>query len=171
MRSRGIAKAPANEPVVGALRLERDITSQEQALLNPHGVNCLRAFPGRGILVWGARTTSTDPEWKYVNVRRLLDFLEHSIERGTQWVVFEPNGETLWSHVRSQVADYLTEQWRAGVLQGMKVSDAFFVRCDRTTMTERDLDEGRLICLVGVAVLRPGEFVIFRIGQKTLTAA
>ena len=139
----------------------------EQEVLNPEGVNVLRFFEGRGNLVWGARTISSDPEWKYVNVRRLLIFLEHSIDKSTQWAVFEPNNERLWESIRRQLEAFLASIWRSGALMGRTPEEAFFVRCDRTTMTQNDLDNGRLVCLIGVAPLRPAEFVIFRIGQWT----
>jgi phage tail sheath protein FI len=139
----------------------------EQEVLNPLGINCIRTLPNRGIRVWGARTISSDPEWKYVNVRRYFLYLEASIDRGTQWAVFEPNGERLWANIRSTVSDFLYNEWVNGALLGATPKEAFFVRCDRTTMTQNDLDNGRLVCLVGVAALKPAEFVIFRIGQKT----
>lgn len=164
---RGVHKAPANEVVRGALRFERDVNFAEQEVLNPLGVNCLRYLSGRGYRVWGARTVSSDPEWKYVNVRRYMNYLEASIDRGTQWAVFEPNGERLWANVRETVSAFLYNEWVNGALLGASAKEAFFVRCDRSTMTQSDLDNGRLICLVGVAVLKPAEFVIFRIGQKT----
>ena len=164
---RGVFKAPANEVVRGALRFERAVSKSEQETLNPAGVNCLRFFEGRGNRVWGARTTSSDPEWKYVNVRRYFNYLEHSIDRGTQWGVFEPNGEPLWIRVKQVTEDFLVNEWRSGALLGDKVEQAFFVKCDRTTMTQSDLDQGRLVCLVGVAVVKPAEFVIIRIGQWT----
>jgi phage tail sheath protein FI len=164
---RGVHKAPANEVVRGALRFETDINFAEQEVLNPLGINCLRSFPNRGLRVWGARLISSDPEWKYVPVRRYFNYLERSIDYGTQWAVFEPNGERLWSNVRETVASFLYNEWVSGALLGSTPKEAFFVRCDRTTMTQNDLDNGRLICLIGVAVLKPAEFVIFRIGQKT----
>ena len=167
---RGVWKAPANETVTGAIGLERDVRFGEQEILNPLGINCIRALPNRGIRVWGARTISSDPEWKYVNVRRYFLYLEASIDRGTQWAVFEPNGEALWANVRSTVSDFLYNEWVSGALLGTKPEEAFFVRCDRTTMTQNDLDNGRLVCLIGVAALKPAEFVIFRIGQKTADA-
>jgi phage tail sheath protein FI len=167
---RSVAKAPANEVVRGALRFETDVNFAEQEVLNPAGVNCLRYFPGRGYRVWGARTASSDPEWKYVNVRRYFLYLEHSIDRGTQWAVFENNGERLWANVRETIESFLYNEWRSGDLLGGTPAEAYFVRCDRSTMTQNDLDNGRLICLVGVAVLKPAEFVIFRIGQKTADA-
>ncbi len=167
---RGVHKAPANEIVRGALRFETDVNFAEQETLNPIGVNCLRYLSGRGYRVWGARTASSDPEWKYVNVRRYFLYLEASIDRGTQWAVFEPNGERLWANVRQTIADFLYNEWKNGALLGSKPEEAFFVRCDRSTMTQNDLDNGRLICLIGVAALKPAEFVIFRIGQKTADA-
>ena len=167
---RGVWKAPANEVVRGALRFEREVNHRQQEVLNPEGINCLRYFFGRGNRVWGARTVSSDPEWKYVNVRRYFIYLERSIDRSTQWVVFEPNGERLWANVRETVSAFLYNEWRNGALLGTKPEEAYFVRCDRSTMTQNDLDNGRLICEVGVAVLKPAEFVIFRIGQKTADA-
>jgi len=167
---RGVWKAPANETVTGAIGLERDVRFGEQEILNPLGINCIRPLPNRGIRVWGARTLSSDPEWKYVNVRRYFLYLEASIDRGTQWAVFEPNGEALWANVRTTVTDFLYNEWVSGALLGTKPEEAYFVRCDRTTMTQADLDNGRLVCLVGVAALKPAEFVIFRIGQKTADA-
>lgn len=168
--SRGVWKAPANEVVRGALRFEREINHGQQEVLNPEGINCLRFFFGRGNRVWGARTASSDPEWKYVNVRRYFIYLEHSIDRSTQWAVFEPNGERLWSNITDTVTAFLYNEWRSGALLGATPEEAFFVRCDRSTMTQNDLDNGRLICEIGVAALKPAEFVIFRIGQKTADA-
>ena len=167
---RGVFKAPANEVVRGALRFEFEVNFAQQEVLNPLGVNCLRTFPGRGHRVWGARTVSSDPEWKYVNVRRYFNFLEASIDRGTQWAVFEPNGERLWANIRETISGFLYNEWVSGALLGGTPKEAFFVRCDRSTMTQNDLDNGRLICLIGVAALKPAEFVIFRIGQKTADA-
>lgn len=168
---RGVHKAPANEVVRGVLRFSRNVTRGDQDVLNPEGVNCLRFFEGRGLRVWGARTISSDPEWTYVNVRRLFIYLEHSIDRGTQWAVFEPNNEALWLRIRLTIESFLTEVWRTGALMGTKPEEAFFVRCDRTTMTQSDLDNGRLVCLIGVAPTKPAEFVIFRIGQWTADAS
>ena len=167
---RGVYKAPANEVVTGALRFESEINFAQQELLNPIGVNCLRYLSGRGYRVWGARLASSDPEWKYVSDRRYFNYLEASIDRGTQWAVFEPNGERLWANVRQTISDYLYNEWRGGALLGSTTEEAYFVRCDRTTMTQNDLDNGRLICLIGVAIIKPAEFVIFRIGQKTADA-
>jgi phage tail sheath protein FI len=148
-------------------RLEVLINKAQQDVLNPLGINCIRFFEGRGIRVWGARTISSDPEWKYLNIRRYFAFLEASIDRSTQWAVFEPNGERLWANIRRTVESFLANEWKEGHLAGTKVEEAFFVRCDRSTMTQNDLDNGRLICLIGVAPLYPAEFVIFRIGQWT----
>ena len=167
---RGVHKAPANEVVRGALRFEIDVNFAQQELLNPAGVNCLRFFSGRGNRVWGARLISSDPEWKYVSDRRYFNYLESSIDRSTQWAVFEPNGERLWANIRQTIADFLYNEWRSGALLGTSPDEAFFVRCDRSTMTQNDLDNGRLICLIGVAIIKPAEFVIFRIGQKTADA-
>jgi hypothetical protein len=167
---RGVHKAPANEIVRGLTKFEININKSRQDVLNPEGVNCLRFFEGRGNRVWGARTMSSDPEWKYVNVRRLFIYLEHSIEKATQWAVFEPNNERLWTNLRRTVEDFLYVLWRDGALIGAKPEEAFFVRCDRSTMTQNDLDNGRMICLVGVAPSRPAEFVIFRVGQWTADA-
>lgn len=170
--TRGVHKAPANETVRGALDLGAIVSKERQDILNPRGVNCIRDFSadGRGIRLWGARTTSSDPEWKYLNVRRLFLFIEESIDQGTQWVVFEPNSDPTWAAVRRNVSNFLTSVWRSGALFGTTVEEAFFVRCDRTTMTEDDIQNGRLICVIGVAPVRPAEFVIFRISQKTLDA-
>jgi phage tail sheath protein FI len=168
---RGVYKAPANETVTGALRFSRNVNKGEQDVLNPDGINCLRFFEGRGNLVWGARTMSSDLDWIYVNVRRLFIYLEHSIDRGTQWAVFEPNNEQQWLKVRLTIESFLYDTWRSGALMGTKPEHAYFVRCDRTTMSQSDLDNGRLICLIGVAPTKPAEFVIFRIGQWTADAS
>ncbi|MBA4175706.1 MAG: phage tail protein [Leptothrix sp. (in: Bacteria)] len=164
---RGVWKAPANEVVRLALGFETLLNKGQQEVLNPEGVNCLRYFEGRGFRLWGARTISSDPEWKYLNVRRYFAYLERSIDKGTQWAVFEPNGDALWANVRRTIEDFLLNEWQSGALLGDKPEKAFFVRCDRSTMTQNDLDNGRLICLIGVAPLKPAEFVIFRIGQWT----
>lgn len=167
---RGVHKAPANEVVYGLTKFEMNINSGRNEVLNPEGINALRFFEGRGNRVWGARTLTSDPEWKYVNVRRFFIFLEHSIDKATQWAVFEPNNESLWRNIVRTVSDFLEVQWRNDALIGATPNEAYFVRCDRTTMTQNDLDNGRLICLIGVAPSRPAEFVIFRIGQWTADA-
>lgn len=165
--ARGVSKSPANLAVNLAIGLETTLDRAQQNGLSPLGINSIRFFAGRGYRVWGARTTSSDPEWKYVGLRRYFAYLEHSIDQGTQWAVFEPNGEPLWARVRQTISNFLFDEWRNGALQGTKPDDAYFVRCDRTTMTQEDIDNGRLVVLVGVAPLRPAEFVIFRIGQWT----
>lgn len=165
--NRAVYKAPANEVINLALGFEKLINKGQQEILNPEAINCLRFFEGRGMLVWGARLISSDPEWKYVNLRRYFAYLERSIDRGTQWAVFEPNGDALWANVRRTIEDFLLNEWQSGALLGDKPEKAFFVKCDRTTMTQNDLDNGRLICLIGIAPLKPAEFVIFRIGQWT----
>lgn len=169
---RGVHKAPANQRVRGAIGLEFPVSAQMTELLSPRGVNCIRDFraSGRGIRVWGGRTMSRDPEWKYVNIRRLLLYLEESIDEGTQWAVFEPNDASTWAAVTRAVEDFLFGSWRSGALVGQTPDQAFFVKCDRSTMTQDDIDNGRLVCLVGVAPLRPAEFVIFRICQRTAQA-
>ena len=167
---RGVYKTPANEVVRGALRFETDVNFAQQEVLNPLGVNCLRFFPGRGYRVWGGRTLSSDPEWKYVSLRRYFNYLERSIDVGTQWAVFEPNGERLWANIRETITSFLLNEWRSGALLGADPKEAFFVRCDRSTMDQSDLDNGRLVCLIGVAAVKPAEFVIFRVGQKTADA-
>lgn len=164
---RGVHKAPANEVVRGATGLRSYITAGEQDVLNPRGVNVIRRFEGRGIRVWGARTLSSDPEFRYVNVRRFLIFLGASIDRGTQYVVFEPNTPDTWSRVVDSVSAFLHTQWRNGALFGRRPEDAYLVRCDESTMTADDVQNGRLICEIGVAIVRPAEFVIFRIEQIT----
>ena len=164
---RGVHKAPANEVIRGISKIADDVCKREQDMLNPKGINALRFFPGRGNRVWGARTLSSDASWKYINVRRLFIFVEESIDEGTQWVVFEPNDEPLWARVRQTIENFLTTVWRSGALEGAKPNEAFFVKCDRTTMTQDDIDNGRLICHIGIAPVKPAEFVIFRIQQKT----
>lgn len=166
---RGVHKAPANEVIRNISDLEFKLMKEEQDILNPRNINVLRNFrdDNRALRVWGARTLSSDPDWKYVNVRRLFIFIERSIDVGTQWVVFEPNDEPLWQRVKRVVTAFLTNVWRDGALMGRTAEEAFFVKCDRTTMTQADIDNGRLIILVGIAPVKPAEFVIFRIGQWT----
>jgi len=166
---RGVYKAPANEVIRGIADLEVKLMKEQQDILNPRNINVLRNFreDNRGLRVWGARTLSSDPDWKYVNVRRLFIFIEKSIDRGTQWVVFEPNDEPLWQRVKRVITAFLTQVWRDGALMGRTREEAFYVKCDRTTMTQNDIDNGRLIVQVGIAPVKPAEFVIFRIGQWT----
>ena len=168
---RGVHKAPANEVVRGVIGLQRVLNKEQHDILNPYpvNINVIRDFRpnNRGIRVYGGRCITSDSDWKYVNVRRLLIFIEASIDRGLQWVVFEPNAEPLWARVRRAITNFLTLVWRNGALEGTKPEEAFFVKCDRTTMTQTDIDQGRLICLVGVAPVKPAEFVIVRIGLWT----
>ena len=163
----GVHKAPANEIVRSCTGLEYGYNNAEQDRLNPAGINLIRAFPGRGIRVWGARTCSSNGNWKYINVRRLFIFLEESIKANTNWVVFEPNTEILWARVQRSVELFLSSIWRSGALAGSTPGEAFFVNIGRSTMTQDDIDNGRLICVIGVAPVKPAEFVIFRIGQYT----
>ena len=163
--NRGVSKAPANEIVQNTSNVKLTVTNGTQNILNPLGVNIIRQFTGRGIRVWGARTMSSDPLWKYINIRRLFIFLEESIKQGTRWVVFELNNEKLWAKVNQTVTNFLYTVWISGALMGKTPQEAFFVKCDRTTMTQNDIDNGRLIILVGVAPIKPAEFVIFRIAQ------
>ena len=162
---RGVHKAPANEVVRGLMSLQILIDKGKQDILNPKGINVIRSFPGRGNLVWGARTISKDPMWKYINVRRLFIFVEKSVERSTQWAVFEPNNERLWSRVKASLTQFLTTVWKTGALMGTTPEEAFFVIVDRTTMTQDDIDNGRLIVIVGIAPTKPAEYVIFRFAQ------
>ncbi|MDQ6891899.1 MAG: phage tail sheath family protein [Acidobacteriota bacterium] len=167
---RGVFKAPANEVVRGALDVRFEINDGTQDVLNPRGVNAIRVFPTRGIRVWGARTLSSNGLWKYVSVRRLFIFIERSIYEGTQWVVFEPNDDKLWARVKDTIRLFLRSQWRGGALLGRTEDEAFFITCDRTTMSQDDILNGRLICEIGIAPVRPAEFVIFRIFQNTAEA-
>jgi phage tail sheath protein FI len=167
---RGIFKAPANEIVFGALSVEYDVNEDSQCVLNPRGVNVIRSIPGRGIRIWGARTLASNSLWKYINVRRFFIFLERSIYEGTQWVVFEPNDTKLWAHVTDAIRIFLRAQWRLGALSGRTEEQAFFVTCDERTMTQDDILNGRLVCEIGVAPVRPAEFVIFRVFQNTAEA-
>ncbi|MEU8707610.1 phage tail sheath subtilisin-like domain-containing protein [Streptomyces sp. NPDC048565] len=162
---RGVHKAPANEVVRGAVDLEIQITRGEQDLLNPIGVNCIRAFPGRGVRVWGARTMSSDPAWRYLNVRRYFNYLEESILIGTQWVVFEPNDQNLWARIRRNVSAFLVNEWRSGALFGSRPEEAFYVKCDEETNPPESVDVGRVICEIGISPVKPAEFVIFRLAQ------
>ncbi len=165
--TRGVHKAPANETVANCTGLSCSYNNGEQDLLNPKGVNLIRRFPGMGIRVWGARTASSRPLWKYINVRRLFIFLEETIKANTGWVVFEPNDELLWIRVKRTIEVFLEGVWRSGALAGGSASDAFFVDIGPSTMSKDDIDNGRLICVIGVAPVKPAEFVIFRLTQKT----
>jgi phage tail sheath protein FI len=167
---RGVFKAPANETLHGALALEFDINDETLDALSPKGVNVIRSLPGRGIRVWGAHTLASNALWKYISIRRLFIFLERSIYEGTQWVVFEPNDAHLWARVTDTIRAFLRAQWRAGALLGRTEDQAFFIICNETVMTQDDIINGRLICEIGVAPVRPAEFVIFRIFQHTAEA-
>jgi len=163
--TRGVHKAPANEVVLGATGLAYSVTKGEQDVLNPNGVNCIRAFPGRGVRVWGARTLSSNPAWRYINVRRLFNYVGKSIENGTQWVVFEPNDYSLWAKVKRDVNAFLRMCWRSGMLFGLSPSEAFYVKCDEELNPSESRDLGRLIVEIGICPVKPAEFVIFRISQ------
>lgn len=168
--TRGVHKAPANEVVRGALDLETSITKVEHDSLNPEGINVIRSFPGRGIRVWGARTLSSDPSWRYVNVRRLFNYLEGSILNGTQWAVFEPNDLDLWQRLRRTVSAFLLGMWRDGALFGVTPEQAFYVKCDEETNPPDVVDRGQVVIEIGVAPVKPAEFVVFRIAQITANA-
>lgn len=169
--TRGVHKAPANEVVRACVGLDCQFNKGEQDILNPKGVNLIRSFPGQGIRVWGARTASSNPSWKYINVRRLFIFIEETIKANTSWAVFEPNDEPLWVRVRRTISVFLNGLWRNGSLAGSSPEEAFFVNIGRDTMSQDDIDNGRLICVIGVAPVKPAEFVIFRISQKTNESA
>jgi phage tail sheath protein FI len=169
--SRGVHKAPANEVVLGANGLAFQVTHEEQGELNRVGINCIRAFPGRGIRIWGARTLSSDPEWRYINVRRLFNYISESIIEGTQWAVFEPNDDRLWTRLRISTANFLTRTWREGALFGATPEQAFFVKCDAETNPPDVVEAGQVVIEVGIAPVKPAEFVIFRISQYTAGAA
>jgi phage tail sheath protein FI len=168
--TRGVHKAPANEVVLGANGLAFQITAEEQGELNRTGVNCIRAFSGRGIRIWGARTLSSDPEWRYVNVRRLFNYVSESIAEGTQWAVFEPNDERLWIRLRMSAANFLTRVWRDGALFGATPAEAFFVKCDAETNPPDMIEAGQVTVEIGIAPVKPAEFVVFRISQFTAGA-
>ena len=163
---KGVQKAPTSELVIGALDTEVSVDQADQQDLTRIGVNIIRKFTGRGLLVWGSRTTSSDSIWKYIQIRRTVIYLEQSISKGTEWVVFEPNDEETWAETKRSVVEFLTRAWTDGMLLGAKPQEAFLVRCDRTTMTQADMDKGRLIIEVGVALTRPSEFVIFHIAHE-----
>ena len=163
--SRGVHKAPANEVVLGVNGLGFQVTQAEQGGLNKVGINCIRSFPGRGIRIWGARTLSSDPEWRYINVRRLFNYIAESIMEGTQWSVFEPNDERLWMQLRIAASNFLTRTWREGALFGATPDQAFFVKCDAETNPPDVIEAGQVICEIGIAPVKPAEFVVFRLSQ------
>ena len=163
--TRGVHKAPANEVIRGVISLETGVTKTEQELLNPIGLNVIRTFPGRGTRVWGARTLSSDADWRYLNVRRLFNYLEESILIGTQFAVFEPNDPALWSRIRRTISAFLTNEWRKGALFGLTPEEAFYVKCDEETNPAEGIDAGQVVCQIGVAPVKPAEFVIFQLSQ------
>jgi phage tail sheath protein FI len=163
--SRGVHKAPANEVIRGTIGIETVITRGEHDLLNPVGVNCIRTFAGRGIRIWGARTLSSDPAWRYVNVRRLYNYVESSLMNGTQWVVFEPNDKDLWERITRTIRSFLYRVWLDGALFGDTVDQAFYVKCDDETNPSEVIEAGQLVCEIGLAVVKPAEFVVFRLAQ------
>jgi Bacteriophage tail sheath protein len=164
---RGVHKAPANEVLMGANGLGFQVTHAEQGSLNKNGVNCIRAFPGRGIRIWGARTLSSDPEWRHINVRRLFNFVSESIITGTQWSVFEPNDPFLWTSLSISVSNFLRNVWRSGALFGTTPAEAFYVKCDAETNPPEVVEAGRVVCEIGIAPVKPAEFVVFRLSQFT----
>jgi phage tail sheath protein FI len=163
---RGVHKAPANEIVMGAIGLERNISRNEQDFLNPIGVNCIRAFPGQGIRIWGARTLSSDARWRYINVRRLFSSIEESILQGTNWIVFEPNDQILWRQIKRDISAFLNVVWRSGALFGKTPEEAYYVKCDDETNPKELRDLGYCVIEVGLAPVKPAEFVVFKISQK-----
>jgi uncharacterized protein len=169
--SRGVHKAPANEVVLGSNGLAFQVTQAEQGGLNQVGINCIRSFPGRGIRVWGARTLSSDPEWRYINVRRLFNYIAESIMEGTQWSVFEPNDQRLWMQLRIAASNFLMRTWREGALFGATPEQAFFVKCDEETNPPEVIEAGQVICEIGIAPVKPAEFVIFRLSQFSAGAS
>jgi len=169
--TRGVWKAPANDTIRGVLDVERAITQNEQGILNPIGINAIRPFGTRGIRIWGARTLSSDTDWQYVNVRRLFNMIESTILEGTQWAVFEPNDVALWEGVKRTLNAYLRGLWQAGALFGSSPDQAFFVTCDETTNPPESIDAGKLVVEVGIAPVKPAEFVVFRISQNKQVAS
>jgi uncharacterized protein len=165
--TRGVHKAPANEVILGANGIGFQVTHAEQGGLNKVGINCIRAFPGRGIRIWGARTLSSDPEWRYINVRRLFNYVAESIMEGTQWSVFEPNDQALWTQLRIAAKNFLTRLYRSGALFGATADEAFYVKCDAETNPPEVIEAGQVICEIGIAPVKPAEFVIFRLSQYT----
>jgi uncharacterized protein len=169
--TRGVWKAPANDTIRGVLDIERTVTQNEQGLLNPIGINCIRPFGTRGIRIWGARTLSSDTDWRYINVRRLFNMIEATILEGTQYAVFEPNDMTLWEGVKRTLTSFLRGLWSAGALFGATADQAFYVKCDAETNPPESIDEGKLVVEVGIAPVKPAEFVVFRISQQKQNAS
>jgi hypothetical protein len=169
--TRGVWKAPANDTIRGVLDIERSVTQNEQGLLNPIGINCIRPFGTRGIRVWGARTLASDSDWRYINVRRLFNMVESTIQEGTQWAVFEPNDMSLWEGVSRTLSGFLRGLWSAGALFGATPDQAFYVKCDAETNPPESIDAGKLVVEVGISPVKPAEFVVFRISQQKQIAA
>ena len=169
--TRGVWKAPANDTIRGLLDVERGVTHNEQSLLNPMGINCIRPFGTRGVRIWGARTLSSDSDWRYINVRRLFNMVEKTIHDGTQWAVFEPNDMTLWEGVKRTLNAFLRGLWMSGALFGATATEAYYVKCDAETNPPESIDEGKLIVEVGIAPVKPAEFVVFRISQQKQSSA
>jgi uncharacterized protein len=165
--SRGVWKAPANDTIRGLLDVERAVTQNEQSLLNPIGINCIRPFGTRGVRIWGARTLASDSDWRYINVRRLFNMVEATIHDGTQWAVFEPNDMALWEGVKRTLTGFLRGLWSAGALFGATADQAFYVKCDAETNPPDVVEAGQVICEIGICPVKPAEFVIFRLSQFT----
>ena len=163
--TRGVWKAPANDTMRGVLDIERSVTQNEQSLLNPIGINCIRPFGTRGIRIWGARTLASDTDWNYINVRRLFNMVESTILEGTQYAVFEPNDMSLWEGVNRTVSGFLRGLWTAGALSGLSADEAFYVKCDAETNPPEVIEAGQVICEIGIAPVKPAEFVVFRLSQ------
>ena len=168
--ARGVHKAPANEVILGTNGLGFQVTHEEQGGLNKAGINCIRSFPGRGIRIWGARTLSSDPEWRYLNVRRLFNYVSESIMEGTQWAVFEPNDERLWLSLRVAATNFLHRVWLDGALFGSTPGEAFFVKCDAETNPPEVVEAGQVVCEIGISPVKPAEFVVFRLSQYSAGA-
>jgi len=168
---RGVHKAPANETIAGALNLTYRVTGEEQGDLNSRGVNCIRFFSDTGPLIWGCRTLADESSaWRYLNVRRLFNMIEKSILRSTRWVVFEPNNRTLWKTIRSEITGFLRMVYRDGALMGASPEEAFFVKCDEETNPPESIDMGYVVTVVGIAPVKPAEFVVFKIGHHAAGA-
>lgn len=169
--TRGVWKAPANDTIRGCLDVEYAVTQNEQSLLNPIGINCIRPFGTRGIRIWGARTLSSDSDWRYINVRRLFNMVEAAVEQGTQYAVFEPNDMKLWEGVKRTLDGFLRGLWSSGALFGASADQAYYVKCDAETNPPESIDQGLMVCEVGIAPVKPAEFVVFRIAQHKQTAS
>lgn len=169
--TRGVWKAPANDTIRGCLDVEYNVTQNEQSILNPIGINCIRPFGTRGIRIWGARTLASDTDWRYINVRRLFNMVENTIAQGTQWAVFEPNDVALWEGIKRTLNAFLRGLWSAGALFGASADQAFYVKCDAETNPPESIDQGLLVVEVGIAPVKPAEFVVFRIAQQKQSAS